>query len=194
MGDYETKIVDKVIELLSQELQKEDINKSFVQHVKSIIKEINDTNSNLRKLLRGCINSIDPFHFEDYEFYHSIRTGLYAMQLNDSLQLYKDKWRDFFIMGMCHEVWKNRCYYLSDAEENEFSNIMEAKNYYFSKQLIKNATESYSEYINRLKIDDYLIILKISDIKEHLKHDKNIDSKIKERYYNTLSKLFLKIL
>jgi hypothetical protein len=180
-----TKDLQKQIELA----HKNEDDSIFVENYNWIIQDINNEtpkcfSTNLRKILIFCENCIENWGYEHRDWQHAIRTGFYATEIVNKLQL-KNYETDLFIIGICQGMLQC-CENISKEDEKKLVDLIGPTNYYFSKQLIKYEDESHIDYIKRLKAHHWLTLIKIADIKEHLIYDKDLDLKAKEQYYEDL--------
>lgn len=126
-------------------------------------------------------------HYKPETFNHCLRVAYYAVN-NICLESIDDK-LSAYLVGLCHDLLEDTDVSLNDIlmSTDDYTGL----NKMALEALTKNKSETYIEYIRRLKASECHIayIVKLADMKDHLIQKETLTDKLKEKYWEALPEL-----
>lgn len=123
-------------------------------------------------------------HYDRKTFNHCLRVANYVV---NNVCLQNGESREIaFVIALCHDLLED-----TEATIEDIANATGYSKGFLSNvlgALTKDKSESYIDYINRLKSNTsiYPYVIKLADMKDHLNQTETLTDKLKEKYWNAL--------
>ena len=125
-------------------------------------------------------------YYEPKTYEHCLRVAKYAY---DNVCLDRSEKQTAYIIGLCHDLLED-----TDVTIEKIADVtgldVDFLDYVLGA-LTKNKSETYVDYIKRLKENEskYPYIVKLADMKDHLSQKDTLTDRLKEKYWNALPEL-----